>query len=374
MDKCQTEFLRVLAEYANGKKSSAVSVTEEKDFLNYVQNHQVAGIFYKQTGMKCFKPSYIAQLCMGRNREILLQEIHEALQGEEYFVVKGIAVARYYPDPMLRSMGDIDLVIHEDRQEMIHLKLIDNGFKLVCHENMERVYKKYDMEIEVHSKLIYDEVFDTRQLKCFFNNCWMFYDGVQLDENFHFLYLFVHLRKHMFLEGAGFRQLMDIVFMMKNAEIDWKWIEDNARKVNLWAFIKKVLAFNERWFQIQSPVETSNIEEDFYETATEIIFKNGVFGFTNPDSEVNESVNLIVSSGDRAVMLKNLRKSLFLPYKTMVKMKEYGFLENRPYLLPVAWIYRFFIKIGHGKRVMNKYLVPDKILRSRQNFLEKWGL
>ena len=88
MDKCQTEFLRVLAEYANGKKSSAVSVTEEKVFLNYVQNHQVAGIFYKQTGMKCFKPSYIAQLCMGRNREILLQEIHEALQGEEYFVVK----------------------------------------------------------------------------------------------------------------------------------------------------------------------------------------------------------------------------------------------------------------------------------------------
>ena len=178
----------------------------------------------------------------------------------------------------------------------------------------------------------------------------------------------------MFLEGAGFRQFMDIVFMMKNAEIDWKWIEDNARKVNLWAFIKKVLAFNERWFQIQSPVETSNIEEDFYEKATEIIFKNGVFGFTNPDSEVNESVNLIVSSGDRAVMLKNLRKSLFLPYKTMVKMKEYGFLENRPYLLPVAWIYRFFIKIGHGKRVMNKYLVPDKIIRSRQNFLEKWGL
>lgn len=374
MDKSQTEFLRVLAEYANGQQSLAVSVTEEKDFFSYVQNHQVAGIFYKQTEMKCFKASYIAQLCMGRNREILLHEIKEALQGEEYFVVKGIAVAKYYPDPMLRSMGDIDLVIHEDRQEMIHLKLIQNGFNLVCHENMERVYKKYDMEIEVHSKLIYGEVFDTSQLKCFFNNCWTFFDGVQLDENFHFLYLFVHLRKHMFLEGAGFRQFMDIVFMMKNAEIDWKWIEEKARQLNLWTFIKRVLAFNERCFQVQSPVKDSNIENEFYETATEIIFKNGVFGFNNPQNEINVSVNLIESSGDRAVMLKSLRKSLFLPYKTMVKMKEYSFLKKRPYLLPVAWIYRFFIKMEHGKRVIDKYLVPDEILRSRQNFLEKWGL
>ena len=69
---------------------------------------------------------------------------------------------------------------------------------------------------------------------------------------------------------------------------------------------------------------------------------------------------------------------LFPPYRNMRCVPQYAFLDGRPWLLPVGWIYRFYhtlrYKNRQGNEMIARTFIPDDMLDARQRELAKWGL
>jgi len=55
-------------------------------------------------------------------------ELHKLLTGIPYVILKGQVSASYYPNPMLRSMGDVDILIHKEDREKVDELFKDEGF------------------------------------------------------------------------------------------------------------------------------------------------------------------------------------------------------------------------------------------------------
>ena len=60
-------------------------------------------------------------------------------------------------------------------------------------------------------------------------------------------------------------------------------------------------------------------------------------------------------------------------------VKSYAFLDGRPWLLPAAWIYRFYRSIRYrlgakGRNLVSNAFIPDEKLDARLDELKKWGL
>jgi len=68
-----------------------------------------------------------------------------------FVIVKGLAIARYYPTPEYRSLGDVDIcVLHEEYKKARNI-LLSNGFiEVESHYIKHSVYKKNGVEFELH--------------------------------------------------------------------------------------------------------------------------------------------------------------------------------------------------------------------------------
>lgn len=180
--------------------------------------------------------------------------------------------------------------------------------------------------------------------------------------------------------GVGLRQFMDVA-VMEREELNWPWIEEKLRELELWAFSEKVFALNEAWFGIAPPLSIESVDQSFIEEATELILSNGVFGFDNEENQNNIAVNIVKSegSGFRARSRRVLH-DVFYPYSDMIRMPQYSYLKNRKILLPVAWIHRavraVFLRRADKtmKSIMQQAFVSDDIVEQRSKVLEKWGL
>lgn len=135
------------------------------------------------------------------------------------------------------------------------------------------------------------------------------------------------------------------------------------------------------WFDVKPPVTISDFDASFFTSATELIGRNGIFGFDNEDNTSNRAVNAARDEGfSRGSMLMRAVKGLFPPYNTLITVPHYAYLKGKPWLLPLVWIHRAFrsIKNGRFKRNM-KYVAAssfaDKgVIEKREAIYEQWGL
>ena len=123
------------------------------------------------------------------------------------------------------------------------------------------------------------------------------------------------------------------------------------------------------------------LTDDFFEEATQKIFDSGIFGFQEANREEIIRLNQITQKrGPRwLVRTGNLLHGAFPSYRSMRFAEAYAFLNGRPYLLPAAWVYRFYRAaryrlIGNGKRMVKDALVSDRALNEHRETLKRWGL
>ena len=156
----------------------------------------------------------------------------------------------------------------------------------------------------------------------------------KLNWNYHFLFLILHLRKHMINYGVGFRQFYDIAVVANGngSEMDWGWIGVKLQELGLFDYTKNCCAFCEKWFQVQMPLSSPSVEEKFYQETTEKIFADGVFGFEDHTNKENFAVNAIRFSDNShgiSMLVAALRK-IFPSYETLTANKSLHFCaENR---------------------------------------------
>ena len=212
----------------------------------------------------------------------------------------------------------------------------------------------------------------------YFSDVWKHKIGNSFDWNFHFLYLLAHLRHHIISDGVGFRQFMDIAIATQNVDLDWEYVIKETKFLGLYSFMQKVLALNERWFNIATPIQFS-LDNIFLEKATQYILENGVFGFANSDNDNSKISQIAINQGKSATMARYsiMLRQLFPPLDIMKRLSFCSYLIRVPVLLPFGWIHRFVYKIFNREARISFYdnvLKKDNVAIERITLLKEWGL
>ncbi|MBQ7604504.1 MAG: nucleotidyltransferase family protein, partial [Clostridia bacterium] len=156
-------FIRILSDHLAGKESEA----PQGDFdwaalakLSYA--HQLEGVVYAQCRkfipaeyINRFERGYAAATFFYGNRIKEVELIGNALRdaGIEFYTVKGLDTAKYYPVPALRTMGDSDFVV-SDLPRAIKI-MRDLGFVGSSDEDVDEwACDKNSMHFEIHSVLV----------------------------------------------------------------------------------------------------------------------------------------------------------------------------------------------------------------------------
>ena len=167
----------------------------------------------------------------GRQEELIRLLAEHGIHG---VVLKGTACALYYPNPELRTMGDIDYLVPQEQYERAYEVLIENGYALY-HEKEHKDYHvalhKNGALVELHNAphgLLHteqDEYMRTlfaqgltcpRQGACLGVAFPMF--GTELNG----LLLLLHLRAHI-VDGLGIRQVVDWMMFVVHHVDDAAW-------------------------------------------------------------------------------------------------------------------------------------------------------
>ena len=71
-----------------------------------------------------------------------------------------------------------------------------------------------------------------------------------------------------------------------------------------------------------------------------------------------------------------MKKSLFPELDYM--RRGYGFLERYPWLLPAAWVYRWFYtarhKFSQSKALLAEPFAKRSVIEERKQLIDRWGL
>ena len=391
MDSEQRFFIQILRDHLAGTKTNLNSDIDWNVVLSYARIHEVEGIVFFQC--KKFLPvdvissldrKFSALLFYYKNRERALGDIRKAFNVADIysFTVKGLDIASSYPVPSLRTMGDVDIVVHREDKARAGEILESLGYS--CKEkapDYDWGYHKNKLYVELHHQLFYIEPGRNRKQADFFNCCWDYVDNGKLDWSFHFLFILAHLRKHMVNSGAGFRMFMDVATIIKNDPcINWNWVDEKLEQLEMGKFARLCFALCERWFGVEAPIRYDSISESFFEEATEKIFANGVFGFNDIRNKNNVSVNAVL--GNKRVRwlsrIQMVLQFMFPKYMHMCYIQEYSFIDGKPWLLPIAWIYRFIRlllgKTGSVENFAKRVGIPDAEVDEREDEMRRWGL
>lgn len=368
-------FIQILQDHLHRQKTLISENVDWDIIYNYSKQHQVEAIVYYQTKKEDLRKSYFVALYYASNRKLLLKQLFSEIT-TAYVIVKGIEVAKLYPVPELRTMGDIDIVARN--REEFHNAFIKLGSIVDLNKkDWEWHYHKSEINIELHDRLVYKEtVNDNIKQVTFFNNLWIYVQDNKLDWNFHFMFLIYHLKKHIMNSGVGFRQFLDIAVVMKYVDLDWTWISEKLDEIELLPFTCVVLGFIKKWFDVEGEIEATLIEDDFYYEATKKIFKDGVFGFNNEENKKAIVINETIRQG-KIAQFKTLVKKVFPSYEYMCATPHYAWIKKRIILLPVAWAYRWFrgfMKFDSRMEFLKSSFVRNEKIEKREAMYRKWKL
>lgn len=372
----QQLFLDIIRNYLFNESSDYNNLVDWDVIKNYADNHQVTAIFYKQTKQPVFWKAYASQIYRYINFKNAIDFFKETLNGYRFFMVKGAEIAKLYPVPALRSMGDVDVMISIEDREDVHQALLNSGFQFLKEAEGEWTYTKDGYLFEVHDSLVHRRE-ELSALVNYFSGAWEYVFDNELDWSYHLIYLIEHLRHHFVSQGVGFRQFMDVAVVCQKCDIDWNFVKTELRKIKLYDFASTVFSFNKRWFNVSAAIKTVELSDEFYILATRKIFENGVFGFYNEENNVADIAERMHYQGTKQgeAKLKYLVCSFFPSFEYMCRLSYCSYVRKSKCMLPLAWIHRIFYRIFSKSAHDNlRQQLSSKKVADRMEMLRQWGL
>lgn len=386
----QNALLKILGGFLTGAAYLPEGETDWEALLETAKAHQIAGIVFDQCAdvipealLPKFEKAYLKGLSDYTNKERVLKRIDAAFteNGIPYLLFKGMETAALYPFPALRTMGDIDILVHEEDKERAADLMTGLGLTPANNrEDMEWCFVKNGMEFELHHRLLYDETANSDPAKELCDRAWEYAspagDGSAryvLDPSYHYVFTLLHLKKHILNQGAGLRQFADAAVWERNGRTDPEKVTLMLQKTGADRFAAVVSELCRRWFTGEK--DETVFSDDFYEKATATILANGVFGEQNAENAGNHMLNNVRTKGKFLTFLEQL----FPSYQDFYYVPHYSFIQGRPYLLPAAWIYRFYRairyrKLGESGKLLAGIAGSGEKMTEREKILKVWGI
>ena len=264
--------------------------------------------------------------------------------GIELTLFKGFVLKDLYPLPELRTMGDVDCLIHEKDRSASHQLLQELGFECTLSTGDVWVYKRALLSIEVHTNIARNGFAGNTDFSSYFMDAMA--HTVEQGEyrvflpEYHMLFLLYHISKHLSSTGAGVRMIMDLaVFALHQDEsFDWDWLFSELERLNLTASASAVFTLANRWFHLDLPVQ-KKISETALTYLEKYILSGGVFGF---DGHSTADVYLRRGFAGNKKSRSGVWYRIRLMWIYFFPSAEAMNLKNRPWLLPAAWVHRWY--------------------------------
>ena len=299
-----------------------------------------------------FKKNLIKSTVVGTNQLSSVYEMQRIFEKNKIYnlVVKGAKTKTRYPDEVLRSMGDIDILYKpEQHKEFYNLMMNSLGYEDFQEGRKNDTYTKNKIiVVEAHRQLVsteseYIDYLNTvweRAIPC--QNCKYTYEMTIEDE---FIYNIIHLVEHFKQGGVGIRFIMDI-WVYNNLDMNREYLKQELENLGLFDFYVTMSQLADYWFGNGESTE-------LLEKLGEFICSSGIFG-----NRENVSA-MAIEDGSK---IKTIIKVCFPSYKDMTTM--FLWLKKYPFLLPIAWLIRAFRSLTKRK---NNVKVQLSVIKDGDN-------
>ncbi len=302
-------------------------------------------------------------------------ELHKLLGNIPYVILKGQASASYYPNPMLRSMGDVDfLVFMEDRDKVDQLLKAEGFVKLEGAEKhgFHWAYKKDRATLELHwdvpgvpaalSNRFSADAINNAEEKIVLT------EKMMLPSTFHHgLVLLLHTINHMTGGGIGLRHLCDwLVFENSISEAEFvKTFMQPLKDVGLWTFAKVMTKIGVLYFGMRRNW-CLDADDGVCRALLEDILSGGNFG--TKDNTRGSQAKLIQNRVNKSVY-GSVWKNGLISINEKAK-RDYPYCRENPILRPIGWgavVGQYAIRVISGKRnnVFDKKIMSDAVNRQK---------
>ena len=285
-------------------------------------------------------------------------ELHELMSKNQipYVAIKGLASAMYYPEPSLRSMGDVDFLVLKDKVTDAGKLLESIGFAVDHGEEDDGIHIAYTrppMSIwELHwsingipnndvGKKIQEEmdsaISTAEEIEV---------DGVTCrmpDKLHHGLIMLLHTASHLTSEGVGLRHLCDwVVFVSALSDIEFRKVfEKKLKEFGLWRFAQvlallgiQYLGAPKRVWAIDA-LESRKITPEQLEGLMNDILSGGNFGFK--DMNRYREIKYISDRSEHTIGKSSLFRQGFKAMTSKV-YADYKTIDKHRFLLPIGYI------------------------------------
>ena len=342
------------------------AITEDKQFLDPSANWEeilsatkaahivpliCAGIHPQQEMAEETKKAFLhityQSMMVDRSQSAALHKMETLFRenGIDYMPLKGAVLKALYPQPQMRSMGDLDILIRLDQYDRIRTLLIGNDFVEGEETDHELIwYKKPYTQFELHKHLIpsYNDDY-----YAYFGDGWKLAEKTQIPGRYEMsaehtlIYIFAHFAKHYRDGGIGIRHLVDLwVYRRAYPQLDQQYICDELDKLGLKAFYLNVQKTLDACFENGEETEVTTCIVDW-------VFGSKVYGSQEKSNEANA---LRVTKRSRSVAHAKLKSAWLQIFPVPAVMrKKYPLLKRAPMLLPVMWVVRWFAAIFHKR-------------------------
>lgn len=289
--------------------------------------------------------------------------LHKIMQGTHipYCILKGCASGSYYPDPTLRTMGDVDFLVDKTDVEKASESLKQHGYMPrqgdhPCHI----VFTGKSAHIELHfepagipdganGELIrsyFSDIFEkasyTKDELC---------EYVKPHPFHHGLILTLHTYHHMLGEGIGLRHLCDFA-LFANSLTDSEFrslFEEKLKAVGLWHFVQIIGQTSHVYLDTEYKSWMGEIDRELCFDVIQDIFSGGNFG-RKDSNRVNQGA-LISDRGKNGI--KNNKLSQMIHSMNVAAYYQFPVLKKHKTLKPFGWIFlgtRYSFRVVCGKR------------------------
>jgi len=383
------------------RNSEIDNIPNNVDWLEIFQladKHQIMSLIYpmiRRLPDECVDPALV---CSWRNfalKDVIDNSIYKndtleiitALNQANIptILLKGIVIGNLYPNPDQRVMSDADILIMEQYKDKAIKILKDLGYNedgsIFKHTVLSRVDH---LTVEIHTKLL-DEWLENRTSE-WENSVWdntieVLFDNVPvrtLSVKDHLIFLYFHMVEHLVSSGFGLRQLCDLVLFIEHSRDIINWVDIFAimKEHRMDKFMGIINLICRSIFSLEAPVQETvlSLDTDMVECLTDEIVSGGVFGRNEFEDFVSAKYLDFINKNNNTRMPskgKRLLHLMFPPY-SQIRFK-YTYVNKAPFLLPVAWIHRFFANLFTLLRIDTIVAIKrsHKVYENRYQLL-KW--
>ena len=370
IDNNQKLLLDLCAKSLFGKDITIPDEVDSKELIEESKRQTVFPIAHSLIKDKCdaVDGKTFSQIIAKNIRvEYAHNEVHRVLSENNitYVILKGVASASYYKEPMLRMMGDVDVLVapHDIAKADKLLKSI--GFVTaddIHGDDMHIGYKRKDgISCELHrringvpnndasntiNKYTADIFAKTQEFKTSNGSC-------LVPSNFHHgIILLLHTASHLTSEGVGLRHLCDWA-VFSNCFTNDEFVslfEQPLKEMGLWRFAQLLTLCCVSHLGCDQKEWAGEDDNNLIDSIVFDILNGGNFG--TKDTDRYNQIKYISDRKEGITAKKNPILQLCASINEKTK-KEFTFVNKSKLFLPIGWIFtvcKYFYLVVVGKR------------------------